>query len=53
MSKTVLMQFWDTHSMNIETDGMKIPDVKCTRFLGVYLDDHLTWDAHVDMIHGN
>ena len=52
MASTVLMMFWDNGSIKVELNGEKIPKVKCTKFLGLNLDDHLTWDAHVDTIYG-
>ena len=48
MAKTVFMSFWDNHPIKVELNGEKIPNVKCTKFLGLNLDDHLTWDAHID-----
>ena len=52
MTKTVLMTFQDNKPIKVEVDGEEIPKVKCTKFLGLNLDDHLTWDAHVDAIYG-
>ena len=52
MSKTVLMTFWYNKLIKVEVDREEIPKVKCTKFLGLNLDDQLTWDAHVDTVYG-
>ena len=47
-----MMQFWNTPLLSITLDDQPIPDVESTKFLGVYLDNKLTWDMHVDAIYG-
>ena len=48
LSKTVLIQFWrNKDPLNIEIDGFRIPNVKVTIFLGVFLDDALSWNNQV------
>ena len=36
--------------MNISIDRCSIEKVKCTKFLGVYIDDKLTWKKHITYI---
>ena len=40
------------HKENVEIDGIVIKRVSCTKFLGVMLDEHLTWRDHVNLIKG-
>ena len=52
LTKTVLMNFWDEDSQaDIKIDGIAIPTVKSTKFLGVNLDSDLTWSIHIDSVH--
>ena len=52
--KTVLMNFWDENTQdNIDVDGIMIPMVKFTKFLGVNLDSTLSWSVHIDSVHKN
>ena len=34
----------------ITLDGIVLRQVCSTKYLGVYLDQHLTWQAHVDYV---
>ena len=34
-------------NFNIEIDGTKIDQVKSTKFLGVFIDDKLTWNSNI------
>ena len=34
----------------IEIDGIELPMVKVTKFLGVLIDDHLKWDHHISKL---
>jgi hypothetical protein len=34
-------------NFNIEIDGAKIDQVKSTKFLGVFIDDKLSWNSHI------
>ena len=48
MSKTLLMHFWPKKcKLNVTVDGTTIPQVSSTRFLGVLVDEELSWDQHV------
>ena len=38
----------DSQNINIHIAGIRIPLVHSTKFLGVTLDDHLTWKNHVE-----
>ena len=38
------------HSINIE--GHKLDEVENTKFLGVYLDNKISWKHHIDYIYG-
>ena len=50
MIKTVMINFWPNNSPNSKEklifDGIEIPIVKFTKFLGVYLDENLDWIYH-------
>jgi len=36
--------------LSIEISNQKIDKVKCTKFLGLYIDDELLWKYHIDQI---
>ena len=45
MSKTVLMHFWPQgHTLKVGIGDDKIPQVSHTKFLGVILDEELSWE---------
>ena len=51
LQKTVMMWFGkNSNSINMKMDDIIIPIVKYTKFLRVYLDDELTWHAHINYI---
>ena len=51
LSKTVAMKFWSRDScFNIKVDGIEIPLVLITRFLGVHLENELTWNIHLNQL---
>ena len=51
LQKTVMMWFGkNSNSIKIKMDDITIPTVKYTKFLGVYLDDELTWHVHINYI---
>ena len=31
----------------------KLEQVRCTKFLGLHIDDHLKWDTHINHCKGN
>ena len=48
LSKTVLMQYWlGRKRIKVSIAGFEIPSVECTKFLGVLLDNTLSWSQHV------
>ena len=52
ISKTVLMQFWPTQGgFEIQIDGQVVPCVNETKFLGVYIDNKLSWNTHTAMLY--
>ena len=58
LSKTVVMKFWDKDkNLDVSVDDHRIPQVSYTKFLGVYLDNELSWSVHmdqfIDRIQGN
>ena len=47
--KTVAMQFWNNNvNLELHVGDLKIPLVECTKFLGVLIDNQLTWQDHVN-----
>ena len=47
--KTVAMQFWNNNTnLELRVDNVKILVVETTKFLGVQIDNHLTWHNHVN-----
>ena len=39
------MHFWPkNHTLEVKTEGVAIPQVKEARFLGVHVDEDLTWE---------
>uniref|UniRef100_A0A1B6LTV8 Reverse transcriptase domain-containing protein n=1 Tax=Graphocephala atropunctata TaxID=36148 RepID=A0A1B6LTV8_9HEMI len=54
-SKTKVMQFFTKANNNIiplhiHLDGTKIEEVSETKFLGLVVDNNLSWDQHVDYV---
>ena len=41
-----------TDSIDINIDGHKIEEVVCTKFLGVYIDNKLSWKKHIEHVSG-
>jgi len=37
-------------TINISVDGVNIPQVNTSKFLGVHMDQHLKWNIHIDEI---
>ena len=49
--KTVAMKFWDQNdTFNKSVNGQQLPLVKCTKFLGVYMDNMLSWHHHISHV---
>ena len=54
LSKTNFMVFGQTNApceYKISIDNIKIEQVNCIKFLGIYIDCKLTWSQHVNTIH--
>ena len=52
LDKTVMMQFWSKHDkIKIRAMNNPIPNVWNTKFLGVFIDDTMTWRTHVEYLH--
>lgn len=39
---------YNINSALIQVDGNKIKHVKFTKFLGIFIDEHLSWTTHID-----
>lgn len=53
ISKTNIMQFHQRtslQSLNIEYDGQNIENVTVTKFLGILIDNQLSWKPHADEV---
>ena len=49
LNKTVAMIFWKGgSSIELNVDEHKIPLAFSTKFLGVYIDNNLTWQVHLN-----
>ena len=51
LQKTVMMWFGkNSNNVKIKMNDITIPTSKYTKFLGVYLDDELTWHIHINYV---
>ena len=51
VEKTVAMKFWDDKGdFQVNINGWNIPLVRTTKFLGVYIDNMLSWHHHINHI---
>ena len=51
VEKTVAMKFWDDkEDFHVSVNGRKIPLVRSTKFLGVYIDNMLSWHPHINHV---
>ena len=51
IEKTVAMKFWDDkEDFHVNVNGRKIPQVRSTKFLGVYIDNMLSWHLHINHV---
>src|SRR6218665_569216 len=41
---------WEASYAPVMIDGTAIELVSSTKFLGMYIDEHLTWDVHINTI---
>ena len=55
MMKAIAISFWPNNDRENEIPlnlgELQIPRARYTKFLGVYLDEHLNWKYHVNQIH--
>ena len=52
VDKTVLLRFWPSNdSFKINVGDTTISNTHCTRFLGVIIDDKLTWKEHTNHLY--
>ena len=40
----------DKCEIKIMLNGIVLEQVKCAKFLGVYIDEHLSWDNHIQEV---
>ena len=53
ISKSVILRFWRDEKEprdNLNINGLYIPEVDTTKFLGVHLDKNLSWDDHLNQL---
>ena len=53
-SKTVLIRFWREEGKlpdNLIVNGLQIPEVEETKFLGMFLDKNLNWEHHMTYLY--
>ena len=51
VEKTVAMKFWDDkEDFHVSVNGRKIPLVRSTKFLRVYIDNMLSWYLHINHV---
>ena len=51
VNKTVLLKFWpDGKNFDIKIEGVNIVNSSHTKFLGIMVDDCLTWKQHVNAV---
>ena len=41
----------DVNRHNIVVDGNPLSNVTCVKYLGMFIDNHLTWSQHIQLIH--
>ena len=52
LGKTVVINFWEHQGRNSVTLGrIEIPIVTSTKFLGIHLDNRISWSTHIDQLH--
>ena len=51
VDKTVLLRFWPSNDFKINVGDTVISNTHCTRYLGVIIDDKLTWKEHTSHLH--
>ena len=52
LNKTVLMHFWPgKRRIKISVNDIVIPQVTSCKFLGIYIDQNMTWNTQVEHLH--
>ena len=51
VDKIVLLRFWPSTDFGINVGNAYISNTHCTRYLGVYIDDKLTWKEHTNQLY--
>ena len=52
LDKTVMMYFWPSgDNINVKVGDYEIPVVPFTKFLGVFLDESMSWKYHTEHLH--
>ena len=52
MTKSAPINFWGKEEkLDITIDGVTIPQVSHTKFLGVHIDEDLTWNHHISQLY--
>ena len=52
LEKTVMMQFCSKHEkIKNKARNNLIPNVRSTKFIGVFMDDTMSWKTHVEYLH--
>ena len=54
LNKTVMMHFnkKDKNKTTLSVNGINVPHVAETKFLGVWIDDNLSWQSHIAWLEG-
>ena len=51
LAKTVAMKFWGSkRPFKLQVDGFEFPLVERTKFLGVFIDNELSWSEHANHV---
>ena len=51
LCKTVLLKFWpDNNAFEINVNGIWLQNEKYTKFLGIFVDDTLSWKEHANKV---
>ena len=52
LEKTVMLKFWsDNKSFDIKIQDQVLKNSKTTKFLGITIDENLTWKDHISVLY--
>ena len=51
VDKTVMLRFWSSTDFIINVGNTTISNTHCTSYLGVLIDDKLTWKEHTNQLY--